>query len=258
MDLELQDKICLVTGSSRGIGLAIATGLLAEGARVVLTGRTVDDLDRAAAELGTLFDSTRVLSIPGDLSQSSHATSVLDSIQTRWGPIDCLVANVGSGRSTPGWDITRDDWNRAFDANLWPTVQLMPKVIQCMKAKKGGSIVVIDSIAGMEALSAPLAYAAAKAGLLNYAKNLSRQVAEYGIRVNSIAPGNVLFPGGSWERHLAERYDEVMGYVRTEVPLQRFGNPREIADAAAFLLSNRASFITGACLVVDGGQVRSI
>ncbi len=122
----------------------------------------------------------------------------------------------------------------------------------------GGSIVFISSIAGMEAAGAPLPYSAAKAALLNYSKNLARAVADRKIRVNSIAPGNILFPGGSWEKHLAKNPAGVEAFIAKEVPQQRFGTPEEIAALAAFLCSGISAFATGACYVMDGGQTRTI
>jgi 3-oxoacyl-[acyl-carrier protein] reductase len=110
----------------------------------------------------------------------------------------------------------------------------------------------------VESTPAPLPYSAAKAALINYAKNVSRLVGTNQVRVNCVAPGNILFPGGSWERHIEQRHDEVMNYIRTEVPLGRFGTPEEIADLVVFLSSDRASFITGACVIADGGQTRGI
>ncbi len=127
-----------------------------------------------------------------------------------------------------------------------------------MVERKRGAIIFVGSIAGVESSPAPLAYSSAKAALLNYVKNLARQVAEDGIRVNAVAPGNILFEGGSWVKHLEARREEVLRYIESEVPMKRFGKPEEIADAVAFLASARASFVTGACLVADGGQTRSL
>jgi len=116
----------------------------------------------------------------------------------------------------------------------------------------------VASIVGLESASAPLPYSAAKAALVNYGKNLARQLGPFNVRVNCVAPGNVLFPGGSWERHLAERRDEVLRQIEADVPLRRFGRPEEIADLIVFLCSDRAAFITGSCMVADGGQTRSM
>ena len=114
------------------------------------------------------------------------------------------------------------------------------------------------SLTGLESTTAPLPYSAAKSAIINYAKNLARVVAASGVRVNSVAPGNVLFPGGSWERHLNERHDDVMREIEAEVPMRRFGRAEEVADVIVFLSSGRGSFMTGSCVVVDGGQTRSI
>jgi 3-oxoacyl-[acyl-carrier protein] reductase len=126
-----------------------------------------------------------------------------------------------------------------------------------MVKRHDGSIVLIGSIAGVESTAAPLPYSAAKAAVSMYAKNLSRLVGPEGVRVNCVAPGNILFPGGSWERHLEARGDEVRAYIDKEVPLKRFGTVEEIANCVAFLASPRSSFVTGACLVADGGQCHS-
>jgi 3-oxoacyl-[acyl-carrier protein] reductase len=134
---------------------------------------------------------------------------------------------------------------------------LVQQVLPEMTRSRQGSIVLVASIVGLESTSAPLPYSAAKAALVSYGKNLARQVGTFNVRVNSVAPGNILFPGGSWERHLSERRDEVLQQIESEVPLRRFGQPEQVADLIVFLSSDRAAFITGSCVVVDGGQMRS-
>jgi 3-oxoacyl-[acyl-carrier protein] reductase len=236
VDLQLDGKVVLVAGSSRGIGLATARAFLAEGSRTVITGRDPDTLGRARADL----------------------ESVLASIGGRWGPLDCVVANLGNGRGPGGWDPGEDDWRRLLDQNLTGAHRLVQAVLPSMTEAGRGSIVLVASIVGLESTPAPLPYSAAKAALVNYGKNLARQVGPLNIRVNSVAPGNILFSGGSWEKHLAERRDEVLRQIDAEVPLRRFGRPEEIADLIVFLSSDRAAFITGACVVADGGQTRRI
>ena len=258
MDLHLANKVVLVAGSSRGIGHASARAFLAEGCRTAITGRDSASLARAQAAFDSEFGPERVLACEGDLRQTAVIKKVLSNIRERWGQLDCLVANIGNGRGPVGWDVQESDWDRLFDENLWGSLRLIKEVLLDMTRARQGSIVLVASIVGVESTSAPLPYSAAKAALVNYGKNLARQVGPYNVRVNCVAPGNILFPGGSWERHLSERRDEVLQHINAEVPLQRFGRPEEIADLIVFLSSERAAFITGACMVADGGQTRSL
>lgn len=257
MDLHLTDRVALVAGSSRGIGKAIAAALLAEGCRTAITGRDPGALAQAKAELAEQHGTERLMACAGDLTDPEAIRSTAASIRQRWGKVEILVANIGSGRGTPGWQPGEADWQALFQMNLWASVRLVTELLPELVEARSGSIVLIASITGIEGTPAPLPYSAAKAALVNYGKNLSRLVGPHQVRVNCVAPGNILFPGGSWERHLAQRHDEVMSYISSEVPLRRFGRPEEIADLVAFLASDRAAFITGACVVADGGQTRS-
>jgi 3-oxoacyl-[acyl-carrier protein] reductase len=257
MDLGLDNKVAFIAGSSRGIGLAIAQAFLAEGAKVVITGRGAEALKQAEARLQSQRDGSRILTVQGDLTQEAGITQALDKAKATFGGIDAVVANVGSGTAAVGWNLSRGDWNSAMEVNLLGSMALATLSIPHLLEGGGGSLTFISSIAGLEAINAPVGYSAAKAALVSAMKSLSRLVGPQGIRVNAVAPGNILFPGGSWERKLQERREFFEQYIRTEVPLQRFGRPQEVADAVLFLASNRASFITGACLVADGGQTRS-
>ncbi len=258
MELELRDASVYVGGSSRGIGLAIAEAFLAEGARVALSGRNGDALNAVAGKLTAAHGAGRVQSLAGDLAIKGIASAHLDAVAAAWGGVDVVVANAGSGRGKIGWDVGRDDWDSLLAANLFPTVELARAAVPFLKrSARGPSIVLVGSIAGLESLGAPLPYGAAKAALAHYGRSLARAVAADGIRINVVAPGNVLFPGGSWEGHLARRGDEVRRMIDAEVPLKRFGTPEEIAAVVVFLASPRAAFVTGSCVVVDGGQTRS-
>jgi 3-oxoacyl-[acyl-carrier protein] reductase len=193
----------------------------------------------------------------GDLTDPSTIRACLHAVSETWGAINAVVANIGSGKSVAGWLIDPEEWARVFQLNFFGTVNLigevMPQLIDCAPS----SVVIIGSIAGVEATAAPLAYGSAKSALLNYSKNLARQVAAAGVRVNVVAPGNILFPGGSWEQRVAANPAQVESYLRAEVPMRRFGTPEEIADFVVMLSSPKASFATGMCAVVDGGQTRS-
>jgi 3-oxoacyl-[acyl-carrier protein] reductase len=255
MDLQLTDQIALVAGSSRGIGRAIAAALLREGCRVCITGRSETAVDSARAALESNFGD-RVFSTVGDLTQTNAIEVTLEAISRKWKAPDILVANIGTGSGKPGWQNDEGEWQRLFNLNFFGSVRLAQAVIPQMQSR-GGNILFIGSIVALETSPAPLPYSAAKAALVNYCKNLSRIVARDKIRVNCLCPGNVFFPGGSWERHLANHRQEVDMYISTEVPQQRFGAPEEIADFAAYLLSPVSGFATGGAYVVDGGQTRS-
>jgi 3-oxoacyl-[acyl-carrier protein] reductase len=258
MNLNLTDQVAFVAGSSRGIGRAIAAALLAEGARIVLTGRDEDSLERTTAELASTETYERILPIAGDFSETATIAEAFERTVKHFGRIDHLIANLGTGAGAPGPLPPAEDWTRLFELNFFASVRLTEAVLPHMTAQKSGSILYVSSIVAVEAMPAPLPYSAAKAALNNYAKNLSRQVAGAGVRVNTICPGNIYFPGGSWERHLANRREAVEAMLKTEVPQDRFGKPEEIASLAAWLCSPAAAFATGGTYVVDGGQTRSI
>jgi len=258
MDLSLQNRVALVAGSSRGIGKGIAAELLGEGCKVCITGRDAASLGSATAEFQSSYGADQVLDLQIDLTDESAAKRAADAVVARWGALDILVANIGSGKSVAGWEIDPSEWDRVFALNFRASVALAQAAIPKLAPSNGASIVFISSICAVEATPAPLAYSAAKAALNNYAKNLSRLVARQGIRVNTVAPGNVLFQGSRWEKRLNEQRESVTQMLDAEVPLRRFGTPQEIAALVAFLCSERAAFITGSCFVADGGQTRTI
>jgi len=257
MDLGLRDKVAFIAGSSRGIGLAIARAFLREGAKVVITGRYIESLEVVTKSLIAERGGDCVLSLSGDMTDPQHIRHAIDRTISVFGCIDAVVANIGSGTARGGWDINLNDWQSIINVNLLGSMALASAALHHMIARGGGSFTFISSIAGCEAINAPVTYSAAKAAVQSAMKSLSRLVGPHGVRVNSVAPGNILFPGGTWERKLVECRESFEQYIKSEVPLQRFGRPEEIADAVIFLASERASFITGACLVVDGGQTRS-
>jgi 3-oxoacyl-[acyl-carrier protein] reductase len=256
MDLALQNKRVFVAGSSRGIGYTIARTFLQEGCRALISGRNAANLDRVQAEFGAEFGADRVLAQAGDLSDPQIIQQTLDTLDAQWGGLDCLVANIGSGRGVGGYAPDLDEWSRLFGCNFWPGVALINAALPTVLACKG-SIILVASIAGRESSNAPLPYSAAKAALIAWAKNLANRIASQGVRVNCVAPGNVYFSGSSWESHLERDPEGVRAYIDREVPMQRFGTPEEIADVVVYLSSPRASFITGTCVVADGGQTRS-
>jgi 3-oxoacyl-[acyl-carrier protein] reductase len=256
MELGLTDQVAIVGGASRGIGRAIAAGLAAEGAHVLLTGRDAGALAAAADALAADHAADRIRTLAGDLAADGHAAAVVADALAAWGRVDHIVANVGSGAGDASPTPGRAEWERLLDANLWPAVALAEAALPHLTATGGGSIVLITSITGLEDAGGPLPYGAAKAALVRYAGQLARLTGPSGVRVNAVAPGNVRYPGNPWDRRAAEDPARWERQIRADVALGRFGTPEDIAAPVVFLCSARAAFVTGTCLVVDGGQTR--
>ena len=253
MKLELNDRVALVTGASRGIGLAIATTLAAEGAKVALAARGADAVNAARATIGNSA-SAHV----ADVTDPTAAKALVESVGKQWGRLDILVCNVGSGASVPPGRETAAEWSRVIDLNLFAATNMIEAARPLMAGGHGDrAIVCISSIAGMAALGAPVTYYGAKAALNATVRGLARPLALEGIRINAVAPGNILSPDGTWARKIAEDKQAVADMLQREVALRRLGTPEEIADVVAFLASPRAAFITGSVMVADGGQLRS-
>lgn len=260
MNLGLTDKVVLVSGASRGIGFAIAASFLAEGCKVAITARGESDLRFAADKLSSATDKARVLAVSADMGDEKSLITAVDRVESILGPIHAAVASAGSGRAKSGVSLNRSDWQDALDANLFPATLFASCLLPRLITRRQGSLTLISSIAGVEAIKAPLPYAAAKAALNMAVKGFAQEVGATGVRVNAVAPGNVFFPGGSWAEKFESpvKKNSYIDYVEREVALQRFATAREIADVVVFLASARASFISGTVIPVDGGQLRSI
>ena len=249
MDLELAAKRCLVVGGSRGIGRAIAMALAREGARVVVVARTTDALEAVRGELAGEGHAA----ITADVSTAEGATASVDGAVTALGGLDVVVCNVGKSFARDATSMDDVDLAKSLDANLWSAARVAPRAVKHMS---GGSITMIASIWGREAGGAP-GYNVAKAGVVALAKALARDYAKLGIRVNSVAPGSIMFPGGGWQHKREANPEGIADMVKRELPFGRFGTPDEVADVVAFVASPRARWIAGACIVVDGGQSRA-
>jgi len=246
MNLELAGKACLVAGASRGIGKAIAQALAREGARVAAVARGADELERTVDELGAGHAA-----IAADVTTADGAQAAVDGCVSALGGIDVVVANVGKSFARDAAQMDDADFARSLDMNLWSGFRVVQRAVPHMK--DGGAITMISSIWGREAGGAP-GYNVGKAGVIALAKALARDYAKRGIRVNAVAPGSILFPGGGWDRRQKADPAGIAEMLRRELPFGRFGKPEEVADVVAFLSSVRASWVSGACYVVDGAQ----
>ncbi|MDP6402733.1 MAG: SDR family oxidoreductase [SAR202 cluster bacterium] len=253
MDLGIKGKVALVTGGSRGLGRQAALSLAAEGVNVAICGRTKDTLDGTVSDIKALgVDS---LSVVADVSDQTSLDSLHAQVVAGLGPVDILVNNAGGSRArTDIAETSLDDYKATFDLNLFGSFQLMRLAIPHMRSQGWGRIINIASIWGREQ-GGNISYMSAKAALIAATKNAAVSLGKDGILVNSIAPGSIAHAGGSWERFQRDNPPEmVQSFIDQNLPLGKFGWPEPLGDLIAFLASERAGLITGACIVVDGGQ----
>ena len=258
MDLGLKGKVALVTGGSRGLGRAMAEALATEGMTVSICARDAQKVMAVGAELGRLSAGSGMVGhCAGDVTKAEDMQKWVDHVAREFGGIDVLVNNAGSARPGPLAELPESAWQEQFDLNLFAPVRLARLCAPHMEKRGGGSIINIGSIYGREA-GGPLTYNASKAALHSFTKMLAREFAAKNIRVNTIAPGSILAPGGNWERRFRENPAFEKDFIAHEMPAGRLGSPEEVAYAVVMLASPRASWITGANIPVDGAQGRSI
>ena len=258
MDLQLEGKVAVVTGSSRGLGLASAAALVSEGCHVTICARDESRLKEAAAGLETLSTKgARVLPVAADVSMLQGVDAVIARTVAAFGGLDVLINNVGLAKGSTIVETSDADWQEAIDQTLYPAIRASRLAVPHMRRRGGGSIVMIASIWGRES-GGRMTYNAVKAAEISLAKSMAQQLARENIRVNSVAPGSILFPGGSWDRRQREDPKGIEAFIGRELPFGRFGRPEEVGAVVAFLSSPRASWISGASVPVDGCQSRSL
>jgi 3-oxoacyl-[acyl-carrier protein] reductase len=258
MNLHLDGKVALVTGSSRGLGLASARVLVSEGCRVCICARGEEQLNAAAAELrGLAPGPDAVLAVAADLTTPAGMDEVFARMFAEFGGLDILINSLGLGRGAGIMDTSDAEWQEAFDSTLYPAIRASRLAIPSMRARGGGTIVMIASIYGRES-GGRMAYNAVKAAEISLAKAMAQQLARDSIRVNSVAPGSISFPGGSWSKRQQEDPVGIAEFIRRDLPFGRFGRAEEVGDVVAFLASPRANWISGASVTVDGCQSRSL
>ncbi len=256
MDLGLTGKVAIVTGGSRGIGRGIVEALLAEGCKVVTCARDGEKLQQAVEEMS---GSGKIVGVPLDITAADAGEKLLAAAQDAFGPVDILVNNAGGNKRGEFVELSDEDWQSVMELNFNSHVRIARAVAEGMKKRKTGSIIFIASIFGREAGGKGLSiYNSTKSALISMAKIMAMELAADNVRVNSVAPGSIRFPGGSWDRRCIQDPEGMKEFISRELPLGRFGTVQEVADVVAFLASERASLVTGTCLNVDGCQSRSL
>lgn len=250
MELGLSGKIVLITGGSKGIGKAIAKGFVEEGSRVAITARSAEDLKVAQSQLGN------VRIYPADLTIASEREHLIRILIEEFGRIDVLINNVGGSNGGLALETDLSLYEEAMQLNYLSAVHMSQLAAEQMKKTGGGSIINISSIFGRES-GGKITYNNSKAALISFTKGFADEMIREGIRVNGIAPGSILHPTGNWQKRMDQNPEQIRKFVEQEIPAGRFGTVEEVAHVAVFLASEKASWIVGATINVDGGQSRS-
>ena len=253
MNLNLFNKTFIISGSSKGLGLKMAEALLLEGANVVINGRTKNLIKKQFSVFDSKFKS-KVAFVHGDIRENSVLKKIKKLVKKRWGKLDGIVANAGLGKTKKNNIYPEKDFFWYQKYNFLTAFNFVNYFLDDIK-KSQGSIIFISSIASLKDVGAPLGYVSSKLSINFYSKFLANKFARYNVNVNNIIPGNIYFKGGNWDKKIKKNSKKIKKMIKDKVPLGRFGKPEEIANLVAFLLSSKSSFITGAEIVIDGGQI---
>lgn len=263
MDLGLKDRVAVVCGASQGMGRAIAGSLAAEGARVLLVARSADKLHEAQAAIAGQVPGAQLATLALDLTPSDSAAAVVDAARTRWGRLDVLVTNTGGPPPGQPLDLDDDKYLLAYQQNFMNVVRLCRHAVPLMRTNHYGRIVNVLALSVRQIEDNLVLSSTSRLGVVAYSRYLAEQVATDGITVNSVLPGSIHTErlgqvAASQARHFGRDPDLELALRATRVPMQRLGRPDEMGDLVAFLASERAAFLTGLNIPVDGGQLRSV
>ena len=260
MQLGIEGKVVLITAASKGLGYAVAETMIAEGAKVAISSRSEERIKEAAEELsqGGKYD---VFYAPADLSNSGATEKLMDQVLNHFGQVDILICNTGGPKTTDFVDTGYEDWQKGMDLMLYPALQMSKRVIPKMKENKWGRIIYMTSTWVKQPRASGVISTMARSAISGLSKHLSNELAADNILVNQV------MPGPTWtdrSKEITSRLSERRGVpvetikeeIGREIPLGRYGEADEIANAVTFLASEKASFITGASLQVDGGQIK--
>ena len=252
MNLELNNKTVVIVGGSKGIGLSISKAFINENAIVHIISRNKNsDLDKLIID-----NKKNVYHYCCDVTNLEEFISTKNKIVDISSNIDVLISNVGNGSGSQNPIPNAEEWNFLWQTNFISSFN-SAKVFIPELNKSNGNLIFVSSIAGIQSLGAPIAYSTSKSALISFSKDLSIKLAP-NIRVNVIAPGNIFFENGTWDKKLKDNPEKVKKMLLDKVPLNRFGKPEEIADLILFVSSAKAQFITGSCFVIDGGQTNNL
>ncbi|MCI0481358.1 MAG: SDR family oxidoreductase [Candidatus Dadabacteria bacterium] len=262
MDLGIKDKVAIVGASSKGLGKAVALGLAREGVKLTLCARGKDDLDRAAEEIVSETGAD-VLAIECDVSKTADIQKVVDETVKKYKRIDILVNNAGGPPTGTFLDFSLEDWQKAIELNLFSTITFSRAALPLMKAKRWGRIVNITSVAVKQPIDGLILSNTARAGVIGLAKTLSNEFGPHNITVNNVCPGRILTDrithlAGEKAKREGTSLEDALAAMETDVPLRRIGRPEELASLVVFLASERASYITGTTIQVDGGLTKGL
>tara|TARA_Y100001970_G_C14203905_1_gene842765 strand:- start:1336 stop:2109 length:774 start_codon:yes stop_codon:yes gene_type:complete len=256
MELNLKNKVVLITGSSYGIGFYIAKSFIEEGSKVIITSRYTKNLDKTKKNLTKLSNNKNIFFEKVNFNNLKSVKNLKNNLKNKNLQIDILVNNLGSGKGSKTLYPSKKQFLSSFDKNFISAFETTKEFLDTL-IKNKGNVIFISSITSLEILKAPMEYSISKTAINSFSKQLSILYGEK-IRVNTVIPGNILIKNNNWWKKLQKDKSKTINYIKQNVPQKRFGKPEEVANLVKFLSSYKAEFINGAAIVIDGGQNKSL